>query len=101
VNDEDLFFMTFVQDSLYPKGDNASKDEGPERLTILLPCFMVHRNKKTIDQHAMFIGCASLALDTVRCAPDSLVHHKLVQVWLPLAKLLQLNFSRFEKFPST
>jgi hypothetical protein len=29
VNDEDLFFMTFVQDSLCPKGDNASKDEGP------------------------------------------------------------------------
>jgi hypothetical protein len=29
VNDEDLFFMTFVHDSLYPKGDNASKDEGP------------------------------------------------------------------------
>jgi hypothetical protein len=28
MNDEDLFFMTFIQDSLYPKGDNASKDEG-------------------------------------------------------------------------
>jgi hypothetical protein len=28
VIDEDLFFMTFVQNSLYPKGDNASKDEG-------------------------------------------------------------------------
>jgi hypothetical protein len=29
VNDEDVFFMTFVQDSIYPKGDNASRDEGP------------------------------------------------------------------------
>jgi hypothetical protein len=29
MNDEDLFFMTFVQDPLCPKGDNASKDEGP------------------------------------------------------------------------
>jgi hypothetical protein len=29
MNDEDLFLMTFVQRSLYPKGDNASKDEGP------------------------------------------------------------------------
>jgi hypothetical protein len=28
MNDEDLFFMTFVQDPLYPKKDNASKDEG-------------------------------------------------------------------------
>jgi hypothetical protein len=27
VIDEDLFFMTFVRNSLYPKGDNASKDE--------------------------------------------------------------------------
>jgi hypothetical protein len=27
MNDEDLFFMTFVQDSLRSKGDNASKDE--------------------------------------------------------------------------
>jgi hypothetical protein len=23
-----LFFMTFIQDPLYPKRDNASKDEG-------------------------------------------------------------------------
>jgi hypothetical protein len=29
MNDEDLFFMTFVRDPLCPKGDNASKDEGP------------------------------------------------------------------------
>jgi hypothetical protein len=29
------------------------------------------------------------------------VYRRLVQVWLPLAKLLQLNFSHFEKFPST
>jgi hypothetical protein len=28
MNDEDLFFMTFIQDPLYPNGDNASKDEG-------------------------------------------------------------------------
>jgi hypothetical protein len=28
VNNEDLFFMTFVQDSLYSKGNNASNDEG-------------------------------------------------------------------------
>jgi hypothetical protein len=28
VNDEDLFFMTFVQDSLYLRGNNAPKDEG-------------------------------------------------------------------------
>jgi hypothetical protein len=27
MNDEDLFFMTFVRDSLYPKVNNASKDE--------------------------------------------------------------------------
>jgi hypothetical protein len=29
VNEENLFFMTFVQDSLYPKGDNALKDGRP------------------------------------------------------------------------
>jgi hypothetical protein len=28
VNDEDMFFRTFVQDSLYPKGNNVLKDEG-------------------------------------------------------------------------
>jgi hypothetical protein len=28
VSDEDLFFMTFVRGSLYPKRDKASKDEG-------------------------------------------------------------------------
>jgi hypothetical protein len=25
---EGLSFITFIRDSLYPKGDNASKDEG-------------------------------------------------------------------------
>jgi hypothetical protein len=28
-NDEGMSFVTFVWRSLYPKGDNASKDEGP------------------------------------------------------------------------
>jgi hypothetical protein len=28
VNNEDLFFITFIRDSLYPKGNNASRDEG-------------------------------------------------------------------------
>jgi hypothetical protein len=27
-NDEGMSFMTFVQRSLYPKGDNVMKDEG-------------------------------------------------------------------------
>jgi hypothetical protein len=26
--DEGMFFITFVRKSLYPKGNNASKDEG-------------------------------------------------------------------------
>jgi hypothetical protein len=29
MNYGELFFMTFVRDSLYLKEDNASKDEGP------------------------------------------------------------------------
>jgi hypothetical protein len=28
-DDEGMSFMTFVRRSLYPNGDNASKDEGP------------------------------------------------------------------------
>jgi hypothetical protein len=35
-DDED---MTFVQKSLYPKGNNVSKDEGPYPLTIVLLCY--------------------------------------------------------------
>ena len=36
---EGLSFITFVRNSLYPKGDNASKDEGLKRLTLsMLPC---------------------------------------------------------------
>jgi hypothetical protein len=32
-------FITFVRKSLYPKGNNASKDEGLYRLTFsVLPC---------------------------------------------------------------
>jgi hypothetical protein len=29
IDDEGSSFMTFVRRSLYPKGDNASKDKGP------------------------------------------------------------------------
>jgi hypothetical protein len=36
---EGMSFITFVQVSLYPKGNNASKDEGFYRLTFsVLPC---------------------------------------------------------------
>jgi hypothetical protein len=36
---EGVPFITFVRKSLYPKGDNASKDEGLYRLTFsVLPC---------------------------------------------------------------
>jgi hypothetical protein len=41
------------------------------------------------------------APDTVQCTPNSPVHRMLVQVCLSLAKLLQFDFSHFEKFPST
>jgi hypothetical protein len=37
-DDEGTPFMTFVQKSLYPKGNNVSKDEGPYPLTIVWPC---------------------------------------------------------------
>ena len=38
-DDEGSSFMTFVRRSLYPKGNNASKDEGFCRLTFsVLPC---------------------------------------------------------------
>jgi hypothetical protein len=44
---------------------------------------------------------SGLFTDRAILAPDSPVHHMLVQVWLDLAKLLQFNFSQFEKIPST
>jgi hypothetical protein len=38
-DDEGPSFMTFVRRSLYPNGNNASKDEGLYRLTFsVLPC---------------------------------------------------------------
>jgi hypothetical protein len=39
--------MTFVQRSLYPKGDNVTKDEGLYPLTFVLPCswFIAFENK--------------------------------------------------------
>jgi hypothetical protein len=38
-DDEGSSFVTFVRRSLYPKGNNASKDEGLYRLTFsVLPC---------------------------------------------------------------
>ena len=36
---EGVPFITFVRKPLYPKGNNASKDEGLNRLTFsMLPC---------------------------------------------------------------
>jgi hypothetical protein len=37
-DDECTPFLTFVRKSLYPKGNNVSKDEGPYPLTIVLLC---------------------------------------------------------------
>jgi hypothetical protein len=46
LNDEGMS-LTFVWWALYPCGDNASKDEGPFLLTIVLPCswFIAFGNK--------------------------------------------------------
>jgi hypothetical protein len=41
-DDEGTPFMTFVRKSLYPKGDNVSKDKGPYPLTIVLCLFLVY-----------------------------------------------------------
>jgi hypothetical protein len=54
-DDEGTPFMTFVWRSLYPKGDNASKDEGLLSLTIVLLCSwcIASENK---DQHEHWLG---------------------------------------------
>jgi hypothetical protein len=34
--------MVFVRSSLYPKGDNASADEGHQHLTFYVALFLIH-----------------------------------------------------------
>jgi hypothetical protein len=42
-DDEGTSFMTFVRRSLYPKGNNASKDEGNYPLTYFcVALFLIH-----------------------------------------------------------
>jgi hypothetical protein len=42
-DDEGTSFMTFVRRSLYPKGNNASKDEGYYPLTsFCVALFLIH-----------------------------------------------------------
>jgi hypothetical protein len=41
-DDEGMSFMTFVRRSLYPKGNNASKDEGPLIINICVALFLIH-----------------------------------------------------------
>jgi hypothetical protein len=41
-DDEGISFMTFVRRSLYPKGNNASKDEGPLTINICVALFLTH-----------------------------------------------------------
>jgi hypothetical protein len=41
-DDEGMSFMTFVRRSLYPKGNNASKDEGHLHLIFCFALFLTH-----------------------------------------------------------
>jgi hypothetical protein len=41
-DDEGMSFMTFVRRSLCPKGNNASKDEGPLTINICVALFLTH-----------------------------------------------------------
>jgi hypothetical protein len=42
-NNEGMSFITFVRRSLYPKGNNASKDEGINHLTsFCVALFLIH-----------------------------------------------------------
>jgi hypothetical protein len=52
-------------------------------------------------ESGLFTGCASLSTEHCPVHTGQSGAPRLVQVWLALAKLLHLNFSRFEKFPST
>jgi hypothetical protein len=41
-DDESKSFITFVQRSLYPKGNNASKDEELLTINICVALFLIH-----------------------------------------------------------
>jgi hypothetical protein len=41
-DDEGMSFMTFVRRSLYPKGNNASKDEGQLTINFFLCCLVLN-----------------------------------------------------------
>jgi hypothetical protein len=41
-DDEGMSFMTFVRRSLYPRGNNVSKDEGLYHLTSCVALFLIH-----------------------------------------------------------
>jgi hypothetical protein len=53
------------------------------------------RGALSFPESCLFIGGASLGTGHYP------VHLRLVQVWLDLAKVLQFDFSRFDKVPST
>jgi hypothetical protein len=41
-DDEGMSFMTFVRRSIYPKGNNVSKDEGSLTTNICVALFLIH-----------------------------------------------------------
>jgi hypothetical protein len=62
----------------------------------------------SLDSMVIFSHCAlansreqRVRCWTSLCTGHCLVHRRLVQVWLDLAKLLQSNFILFDKVPST
>jgi hypothetical protein len=61
-DDEGTPFMTFVQKSLYPKGNNVSKDEGPYPLTIVLSCSWCIAFESKDQQKLITIPCYLILL---------------------------------------
>jgi hypothetical protein len=43
-----MSFMTFVLDSLYPKGNNVAKDEGLWYLTFYVALFLIHSIREQV-----------------------------------------------------
>ena len=61
-DDEGMSFMTFVWRSLYPKGNNVSKDEGPLTANICVALFLIHSiweqvpNNQQGSNHSLMIS---------------------------------------------
>jgi hypothetical protein len=90
-DDEGTTFMTLVWRSLYPKGDNASKNEGLWPLTFCVALFLTHSIWEQVPNNSKYVTFVSVPLFIicVRLGPSTHGDYFAPEFWTPETQVWQ------------